>query len=827
MQPKTSMTKSLFIKFSFVLLLLSIVKSLKAQEEVREFFVYDASNGMAANGAQTIKCTRTGRMVITTIGNVNFYDGHHFSQIVPMRSDLYPLPGYSGNYRLMFDRHHHLWVKDKEHVTCVDLLTEKVHHNPSRVFQEMGMTKPVEDFFSDSDNKLWMHADYELFSSDYNKTLPVRKGPDLHDVDVYAGKYILLFYDDGMVRIFDFQSCKHVRDVNISLPQKIKTSVILPYSKGYYQICNIEGGGAVLLYLDIEAFKWKEVLKVPYRLNNMSINKNKLYIASEFGYWVYDKAKGEKLHIEELTLSKGRKLRTNVNVIEFDRQGGMWLGTENCGLLYAKPFRSPFHIYSLSKPEGQHYYSLLTEKLGNISTPYLRQINCEFIDSRGWKWTGMYHGLKLQKNAEDKGRVFVREDGLMNEMVHSVVEDKKHDIWASTSFGISHLYVNEDSVYRIESYTNRDNIPVETFVNGMAVLLDDGNIIMRSLENIIVFNPAEIHELTTKEFIIFPKLVDLSVNGQDVEAGKQYDGHMITDRAVTRTREINVNYDQNTLLLTFSGMNYFRPIQTYYRVRVKGTRRYNDWRFLSHGKTPEIVDKYGMLRLSLTNLKPGTYHVELQTSLLPDVDKLEQDVYVWDIVVHEPWWRTTGIYLSLLFLVLLLLVGNIVQYGRNMKMKMLRNNEEYEILQRIYTFINRCDNMSKEVLTPYNVKENNISQTDDVVMSLDFMKSMLVIIPYVVNSRDKKSYTISEMAELLGKSTSEFYDLISDNLDKNPRSLVGWLRLKEAEDMLKNTNKTIEEIAEDCHFISPNYFIAAFYHRYRMTPKDYRNSNAL
>ncbi len=828
MQPKTSMTKSLFIKFSFVLLLLGVVNSSKAQEDVREFFVYDASNGMAANGAQTIKCTRTGRMVITTIGNVNFYDGYHFSQIVPMRSDLYPLPGYSGNYRLMFDRHHHLWVKDKEQVTCVDLLTEKVHNNPSKVFKEMGINKPVEDFFADSNNMLWMHTGYELYSSDYNKTFPVRKGADLHDVDVYDGKYVLLFYDDGMVRIFDINSNKHIRDINIDLPQIIQTSVIYPYKKGFYQICNLGKEGAVLLYLDMVTFKWEEVLKVPYRLNNMSVNKGKLYIASEFGYWVYDTEKGEKLHIEELTLSKNRKLRTNVNVIEFDRQGGMWLGTENCGLLYAKPFRSPFHIYSLKSPEGQHYYSLLQDKLGYNILPYQRRINCIYTDSRGWKWTGTYHGLKLQKNTTEKGRIFVRKDGLMNEMVHSVVEDKKHDIWVSTSYGISHLYIKSDSVYRIETYTNRDNVPVETFVNGMAVLMDDGNIIMRSLEHVIVFNPAEIHELDTDEFVIFPKLVELSVNGQDVEAGKLYDGHMITDRAVTRTREINVNYDQNTLLFTFSAMNFFRPMQTYYRVRVKGSRRYNEWQMLSHEKTPDFVDKYGMLRLLLTNLKPGTYHVEVQTSLLPDVDRWDQDVYIWDIVVHEPWWRTTGIYFSLLLLFFGLLVANAILYGRNMKMKMLRNNEEYDILQRVITFTNRCDNMSREILAPYNIKEtNNTSQTDDVGMSYDFMKAMLKIVPYLRNSKNKHTCTISKLAELVGMSTSDFYDLLSSNLDKNPRALIGWLRLKEAEELLKNTNMSIEEIAETCNFISPNYFIASFYHRNRMTPSAYRNSRAL
>ena len=44
--------------------------SLSAQEEQRVFYTFDASNGLADNSAQTLKCTKTGRIVITTIGHV-------------------------------------------------------------------------------------------------------------------------------------------------------------------------------------------------------------------------------------------------------------------------------------------------------------------------------------------------------------------------------------------------------------------------------------------------------------------------------------------------------------------------------------------------------------------------------------------------------------------------------------------------------------------------------------------------------------------------------------------------------------------------------------
>ena len=52
-------------------------------DDRRIFRAITASDGLADNSAQTIKCTKTGRMTITTIGDINFYDGANFSTINP------------------------------------------------------------------------------------------------------------------------------------------------------------------------------------------------------------------------------------------------------------------------------------------------------------------------------------------------------------------------------------------------------------------------------------------------------------------------------------------------------------------------------------------------------------------------------------------------------------------------------------------------------------------------------------------------------------------------------------------------------------------------
>ena len=70
----------------------------------------------------------------------------------------------------------------------------------------------------------------------------------------------------------------------------------------------------------------------------------------------------------------------------------------------------------------------------------------------------------------------------------------------------------------------------------------------------------------------------------------------------------------------------------------------------------------------------------------------------------------------------------------------------------------------------------------------------------------------------------EFYRLISENIYKNPRPLFRKLMLDKAEELLRNKVRPLEQISEECGFISPNYFIAAFYRAYKMTPTQYRET---
>ena len=810
-------------------MLLTAIDSLAGQDKF--FYVYNAANGLADNSAQTVNCTKTGRLVITTMGQINFFDGQQFTYIDPTTENTYPLSKYNGHAHLYFDRYHHLWLKKRHSLTCVNLTREMFVESIVNEFKELGMNDQVEDLFVDSQNIVWMLTSKGLFSSDSKKYYNVQPKLNLQDLDIYQDKYLLLFYDNGQLDVLELSTGNVVFSEKAYDNEKAKkyasSSAIHPVGNAFFQIRNGVWNGnnvGILLRFDMDKKKWATIMETPYYLSNIVDHDSILYVPSAYGYWTYDLVTGQKEHIEKLKMSNGRMLLTDINAMAFDRQGGLWVGTEKRGLLYARPYSAPFKVYDWTDQRALNY-SAMFDRLGEPETKYRdKTVNCVFRDSRGWDWVGTSTGLQLYQNqSAHLPQLFTRNEGLMNNVIHCIVEDRFHHIWVGTSYGICCFVIEGDKVRYIHRYNQWDGVPNESFVNGRSMLLSDGTVVMQALDHVITFNPEEMKTLTDKvKFEIYPKLIRLFINGNDIRAGDKLGGKVILEKALSRTKEINLNYDQNTLSLTFSGLNFFRPQQTFYRVRVKGPGMSGKWEVYTPYNSQGLVDRSGFLHLPMPSLAPGTYSVEVQTSMLPD--QWNSIPYEWIINIHEPWWRTTGVLALLALLLFALLMIYLYLYMKNANMRARRNSEEQGILKRIRAFADRCDAKNNMILEPLPDEVSNVGLSSMGDFSPEFTKTMISIIPTVL-SKDIKSLSMRELSGLANMKLANFYSLITSNIYKNPRPVAMQMMLRRAAELLKKERlKDIAQISEECGFISPNFFIASFYHKYKKTPEQYRQS---
>ena len=806
------------LRFTLLLsiLLLSGLQTM-ADESWREFRVYNASDGLADNSAQGVICTKSGRMVITTIGHINFYDGNGFSHIDPVEQDVFPLPDYQGHYHPYFDKYHHLWLKNKRSVTCLDLTTELFIANIDSVIKTFGVKEKVTDLFGDQEGHLWFVHGTKIRGSEVKREFPVEHGLNLQDLVNYDNRQLMLFYDNGEVIGFDMNTGKQLYRLqaypDAQRERYYRTTLTARHNNTVLQIRDGEKEG-ILLSFDVEKREWRTLMTCPHKLNNLAVHQDMAYMASEYGYWTYDLKSGEIQHMEEIRLEGGQRLLTDINTIAFDRQGGMWMGTEKRGLLYSKPFTSPIRTYDWTTPQAMEYYRVLERQPANIDTYQGESVNSVMTDSRGWTWVCTRTGLALYKNGEKKPRIFTCKDGLYNEVIHSAIEDLAGDVWVCTSYGISQLVIKDGQFVIINSYNDADNVPNESFVNGRVARLNDGTILMQALDHIVAFNPASFHHDSFRDFKCYPKLTRLMVNGNVVTAGTTIDGERILDRAITRAWEINVDYNHNTLSFLFSALNYFRPLQTYFRFRIPELDK--EWRTVSHFNAPGLVDEQGLLHLQLSSLDPGTYHIELQASMHPDV--WIQEPFTWNIYVHEPWWRTTGVYCALGAILLLLVLLNFIMYSRNVRLKMHRATIENDVLYQLRNLQSRCDKINSQPLDAQTETGDAINKSRSNMPSQEFVQTMVKLRTYLQDTNvDVPLNTLSKTA---GIKMDQFIDQVTQNISKNPYELARFLRMEKATGMLKQGDKSVEQIANECGYESPNRFVAAFFQQYRQTPQE-------
>lgn len=802
-----------------VFLLSSLTALAEDSARDRRFRVINAADGLADNSAQTIKCTFSGRLVVSTIGHINFYDGSGFTHISSGDS-RYLLPKYKGHYHLYFDDSHHLWLKDKGMVTCVNMLTEQFVSDIGSIFQAQGVKGHVEDMFVDSSGSIWLVQGNNIYSRHGKVSLPLRKGRVLQDMDI-SDNIVLLFYDDCQVDVYDIIAKKKLYSTNPLNHEEVKdyqgSSVIYKYRNGFFQIRN-GNNKAVLMWFDLDTRQWTKVLSTDYYLSNMAVKDDVLYIASAYGYWTYDTDSRQIEHFEKIKLTDGRELLTDMNCIEFDRQGGMWIGTEKRGLLYSKYIKSPFNVMTWDNPLSIKYAEMMDKVCTYDLLVKGHRLNCTYKDSRGWIWVGSLNGLYYFKPGQKDSICVKKEDGMVNDVVHSIIEDGKHNIWVSTSNGIVGLVIKNGKVTFVNSFINSDGIPAEAFVNGRAMRLDDGTIVMQALDHVVSFNPMKMSIMEGNNILLHPKFVRLQVNGTNIFAGTEIDGRVVTEKAVSRLSTIELPSTQNSLSLKFSSLNYFRPIQTYYRYRVSGLQ--DKWVMLSYYNSKGLVDKNGILHLPLLGLEPGNYVVEVQASMYPG--KWTTPPVKVVVKIKEPWWRTTGLTLLISGVFLILIIWNIVIFSGNSRLKMKRNVSEVELFRRIDGFISRAESCRMEKQTRRSVDDESEDVTSGADLDKDAVELLMELVPYSRNGKLDHNVLV-QLAMKKRIKLTDIYDIITNNIFRSPALLTMAMLLEKASRDLIESGMTVEEIAEKNNFASPNYFIAMFFRRYGMTPLQWRS----
>ena len=590
----------------FLLLCIRMTLTVDANDFL--FTSINTAQGLSDNQIRYILQLPDGRMVFTTNGNVNLYDGLHFSYLHRTAEDVSPLKQYEGCYRIYQCGDSLLWIKDYHKLMCIDLHQEKYIPHLDSYFRRKEIHEPVEDLFVDNSGRIWLLTSQELreLETGIRLTLPENEHRKLQDIhsDELA---VYLFYHTGEVVCYDPKTGKQLYD-RAAYPASEqenfnRTSLVVKSKKGFYQLRNGRKGG--FFYFNPQNRTWEKLFEQNYTLNTLIITPqgDKAYISCVHGFWIIDLESREQQYIPVLETKKGKLVSTEVSTIFQDAQGGLWVGTLNRGLLYHHPathklihvsrtafpaspeedvavkafaeddngniyLKSHSTIYQLAVDQDGSR-TLLPVPASSVSAELAKELDQRggnkyyrgqsytalCTDTRGWTWAGTADGLELftdQEQTPDSKpttqtadnqsaspnkqahRIFYRENGLSNNFVQSIIEDRNNYIWVTTSNGISRIHINpENQEIGFTNFNQLDGALEEEYIQGAIFESSDGTLYFGGIDGFTIFRPD--HKSATPGLPYKPVFTNLHLYGEKVNTGEKYGNRIILPQAAPYT----------------------------------------------------------------------------------------------------------------------------------------------------------------------------------------------------------------------------------------------------------------------------------------------------
>ena len=628
------------------------------------FTPIDATQGLSGNQVRNITQLPDGRMLITTPGQFNLYDGTGFAYLHYGQEHICKLSAYAGYHHEYIDNRGYVWMKNWYKLMAVDIANERMLERPDSLLAQWGVQGNLKDFFMDTQKKLWPVTESDellcIGETDLQakrilsqvSSLSGKSKDSLYDLAVAQGK-LYLFYQSGTLLCYDLTSRhemyrKRLGDI---LPEGWygHTSYVVSGENGFYQLCNGRQGG-VLLYFDYAASGWTEVLRVPYRLNYLSPDHTgNIWLSCMEGLWLISSDLTQKQYIPALQLVDGSKIETEISTLYNDARGGLWVGTLNRGILYYHPERFRFRnigrslfpvsgdadlqvtgfmetddsriwvettegtfcytpddavspLKKLPLPASEKEKEPISDSLRHLS---LHQCNDVCIDHKHRVWIGQEDGLVLWNRDAGEKRTFYTTDGLVNNAIRSLIETSDSTLWIATANGLSCLTIRTgkegEEHYSFSNFNQGDGVIANEFCPRSVFQASDGTLYWGGING---FNSLSPTRKETDGSPFTPLFVGFTLFGEQVEIGKAYNGQVILERPLAQTEELVLAYDQNFFSFEFSALNYINSTQTYYRYRLEGIDK----------EEQEIRSSDGRGQAIYTDVPPGKYRFRVQAA---------------------------------------------------------------------------------------------------------------------------------------------------------------------------------------------------------------------
>lgn len=297
------------------------------------------------------------------------------------------------------------------------------------------------------------------------------------------------------------------------------------------------------------------------------------------------------------TLSNDR-----VMTIYRDPSGELWLGMYGGGLNHFRPATGDVTRYL--------HQSDQTNSLSNNDVWYIHQDR----QHPNLLWLGTSGGLNQFDRTAETFRYYTENDGLPNNVVYAMLEDRAGNLWMSTNKGISMF---QPATERFKNYDVRDGLQDNVFTLGASYQSDSGEMFFGGNKGLNAFYPDKLRDNPQIPPIA---LTSLTQGGDALIQGKSPDN----------ATEFSLDWQHNFFEFEFAALNYLLPEKNQYAYWLDGLDK--TWNMMG-------TRRYG----KYTNLPGGAYTLRIKGSNNDGVWN-EQGIAL-AIHVGSPFWKTWWFYL--------------------------------------------------------------------------------------------------------------------------------------------------------------------------------------
>ncbi|WP_374049395.1 two-component regulator propeller domain-containing protein [uncultured Bacteroides sp.] len=502
---------------------------------------------------------------------------------------------------------------------------------------------------------------------------------------------------DGMLRLYDAnRTYKGYMTENGTIsttgtPMKGTAYFVIQDSKGVIWIAT-KGDGLVRAELTSPTGMSYKLTRYLHNENDMySLSNNNVYCVYEDHHgriwaatfagginYITQNKEGETLFINHRNNLKGYPIDLcyKARFITSDNKGRLWVGTTTGAVAFDENFK---------KPEDVQFYHFSRVPNDTLS---LSNNDVHWIIPTGKKELylatfggGLNKLISISEDGHGEFKSYSVQDGLSSDVLLSIREDHKQNLWISTENGVCKFNPSDE---QFENFDERSiTFPVR-FSEAASTLTAKGTMLFGASSGIFKFNPDSIHKSSYVPPIVFSKLM---VANEDVIPGD----NSVLKVDIDDTAQLTLSHDENIFSIQFAALDYTNPQNVQYAYLLDGFEK--QWTFADKQRS-----------VTYTNLPKGEYRLRVRSTNSDGVWVDNERALA--IVVLPSFWETPVAYvLYVLFVLIIILVAVYILFTiYRLKHEVSVEQQISDIKLRFFT------NISHELRTPLTLIAGPVEQ---------------------------------------------------------------------------------------------------------------------